>query len=420
MPVHTSAADHRTGVAHVAMMVQNVSLADDNRLQKQVDDLLAAGYRVTVVTRRDEANAPFRGRPGLALAEYPAPTDGDSTLTHLREYAVSLAWQLPTLLGVHRRHRIDVLQLCQPPDLYFPVARVMRRMGVRVLVDQRDLMAETLAQRYDEPPERPIRVLHWLEGRTQGSVDHTVTVNGYLRDRLVGAGGAPDRISVVYNGPVLARVDRARPDPALRRGLAHLVVWAGKMGKQDRVDQVLQLAHRVVHDLGRRDCAFMLAGDGECLADLRGLARALDLEDWVTFPGWLPEVELYSHLASADVGVDTSLQPEVTPVKAMEYLAVGLPLLAFDVQETRRLAAGAGVLVPSSAGVDVMAAELVRLLDDPAGRQGLGGVGRARIRRQLAWEHQSAAYLTVVDSLAQRSGEWLASAQSGSSQTLRS
>jgi glycosyltransferase involved in cell wall biosynthesis len=400
MFVNNRSADRsRGGRPHVAMMVQNISLVVDNRLCKQVDDLLGAGYQVSVVTRRDEDNARWRARPGLDVVEYPAPTDGVSTLSHLREYLFSLAWQLPTLARLHGRHRIDVLQICQPPDLYFPVAMAMRRLGVRVMVDQRDLMPETLAQRYENPPARPLQVLHWLERRTQRNVDHTVTVNGYLRDRLIGAGGKPDRVSVVYNGPVLARVERATPVPALREGFSHLVTWAGKMGKQDRVDQVLQLARIVVHDLGRHDCRFMLLGDGECLEELRELTRALDLEPWVVFPGWLPEVELYGHLATADVGVDTSLQPEVTPVKALEYLGVGLPLLAFDVQETRALAGAAGVLV-TPGDIDAMAAELVRLLDDPGRRRRLGDAGRARVYDQLAWERQSATYLAVVASLA--------------------
>ena len=386
---------------HLAAMVQNVSLADDNRLQKEVEDLLTAGYQVSVVTRHDDANAPWRGRTGLDLVEYPAPVDGDSTLSHLKEYAVSLARQLPALARLHLRHRIDVLQICQPPDLYVPVAMVARRLGIRVLVSQRDLMPETLAQRYERPPARPIAVLHWLERRTQHAVDATVTVNGYLRDRLVAAGGSPDAVTVACNGPVLARVESALAAPAdeaLRHGFALVVTWAGKMGRQDRVDQVLHLADRIVHGHGRTEVGFMLLGNGECLEELRALASELDLDRHVWFPGWLSEVELYRHLAAADLGVDTSLQPEVTPVKAMEYLAVGLPLVAYDVQETRRLAEGAAVLVRPD-DLDGLGDAVLALLDDPARRSALGAHGQHRIRTELSWEQQSRAYLAVVDGL---------------------
>lgn len=391
----------RRDAHHLAVLVENVSLSDDNRLRKQVEALLASGYRVSVVTRRDPSNEPFRHMAGLRVVEYPAPPEGASTLGHLSEYAVSLAWQVPALVRLHREDPFDVLQLCQPPDMYFPLAKFLRWRRTRVVLDQRDLMPETLLQRYETVPKGPLKVLNWLESQTQRNVDHTITVNGYLRDRLVAAGGDPERVSLVYNGPALSRVDQGVADPMPRRGHRHLVCWAGKMGKQDRVDQVLQVAHHVVHELGRRDIGFMLLGNGECLEELQALTAELDLEQWVDFPGWLPEVDLYRHMASCDLGLDTSLQEEVTPVKAMEYMGVGLPVLSFDVQETRLLTEGAGVRV-TPGDTAVMAKELVSLLDSPEELRRLGEAGRRKIREQLAWERQAERYLAVIEKLAKR------------------
>lgn len=387
--------------AHVAAMVQNVSLADDNRLCKQVEALCSAGYRVTVITRSDDANEAWRDRPGLTLLEYRAPVDGASAAGHIREYAVSLMRQIPRLIRLHLRDRIDVLQICQPPDLYFPMSALARRLGVKVLLDQRDLMPETVAQRYASAPARAMRVLHWLETRTQSNVDASVTVNDHLRNRLIAAGGAPDRIRVVRNGPMLDRLDRARDLSApseVGRTFSSVVTWAGKMGRQDRVDDVVRAAELVIHEWGRDDVGFMLIGNGECLEELRLMVDELGLGDNVWFPGWLGEVDLYRHLAAADVGVDTSLQPEVTPVKAMEYLGVGLPLVAYDVQETRQLAEGAGVLV-TPGDTETLARELVTLLDDSAERTRLGKVGSDRVRLHLAWERQSEVYLDTIAKL---------------------
>ncbi len=389
---------------HVAAMVQNVSLADDNRLCKQVDALCAAGCHVTVITRHDDANAPWRDRPGLTLIEYKAPKDGASVGGHLREYVTSLARQLPCLVRLHRRHRIDVLQICQPPDLYFPLIIAARRLGVKVLLDQRDLMPEVFAQRYASPPQKVLRVLYWLERHTQAHVHASVTVNEHLRQRLIASGGAPDRIHVVHNGPVVERLDAAhearnRPHPScVRQDFSAVVTWAGKMGRQDRVDDVVRLAEQVVHGWGRDDVRFMLIGNGECLEELQAMVADLGLDHNVWFPGWLGEIDLYRHLAAADVGVDTSLQEEVTPVKAMEYLGVGLPLVAYDVQETRRLASGAAVLV-APGDTEALAQEVVTLLDDTTERVRLGLVGSERIRQRLAWEHQSEVYLDVIAGL---------------------
>ena len=389
---------------HVAAIVENVSLGVDGRLRKQVESLCAAGCRVSVITRRDDDNDLWRDRPGLTLLEYRAPVDGASTMGHVREYAASLTRQIPRLVQLHLRQRIDVLQICQPPDLYFPIAALARRLGVTVLLDQRDLMPETVAQRYASAPARAMQVLHWLERRTQAHVDASLTVNDHLRDRLIGSGGAPESVHVVRNGPVLERLERGReethlPTPShLRRDFSFVVAWAGKMGRQDRVDDVVRVAERVVHTWGRDDVVFALIGDGECLEELRLMVDELGLRENVWFPGWLSDVDLYRHLAAADVGVDSSLQPEVTPVKAMDYLGVGLPLVAYDMQETRRLAEGAAVLV-APGNTEALARELVSLLDRPMERLRLGRVGRERVLSQLAWERQSEVYLETIADL---------------------
>lgn len=376
---------------HVAVVVENVALGVDTRLRKQVDDLLAAGHRLTVISMRDDDNAPYRDRENLRLLEYPAPAQPNGALGYVREYLTAFAWTAVLLL---KTRRIDVLQLCQPPDIYFPLAWLRRWTGTRIVVDQRDLMPELLRGRYDKPPAGMLRVLHWLERRTQRVAHHSITVNAYLKDRLIDAGAEPDTVSVVRNGPVLARARQAEPDPSLRGEHRNMVCWIGKMGRQDRVDLVVRAAEQVVKEA---DCGFVLLGDGECLEELRELTRELGLERWVSFPGWLPEATVFRYLATADLGIDTSLQVEVSPVKAMEYMAQGLPVVCFDLLESRTLVEGAAALVPPG-DMDEFAATVVRLLHDPETRRRLGDVGRRRITDELAWERQSAVYLKALAS----------------------
>jgi glycosyltransferase involved in cell wall biosynthesis len=150
-----------------------------------------------------------------------------------------------------------------------------------------------------------------------------------------------------------------------------------------------------VHDLRRTDCGFAVIGDGECMAQVRELSALLDIESWVDLPGWLPEEKVFSYLASADLGLDTSLQAEISPVKILEYMAFGVPFVAFDVAETRAMGCGASALVPP-ADVDSFAQQVVALLDNAARRCEMGEVGRERVRAELAWERQSSAYLDVM------------------------
>jgi glycosyltransferase involved in cell wall biosynthesis len=220
----------------------------------------------------------------------------------------------------------------------------------------------------------------------------------YLRERMIAAGATPDQVSIVRNGPVLSRVGQAVADPSWRRH-AHLACWIGKMGRQDRVELVVRVAEHVVRDLGREDIGFVLLGDGECLEQMRELVGELKLEPWVSLPGWLSEAAVFGCLAAADIGIDTSLQSEVSPVKAMEYMAFGLPVMAFDLLETRRTVGPAGSYLPPG-DVAAFGDQLVKLLDDAERLQELGRAGRRRVETELAWERQAETYLDVLARLA--------------------
>jgi len=174
------------------------------------------------------------------------------------------------------------------------------------------------------------------------------------------------------------------------------------MGRQDRVDLVLEAVDHVVHGLGVTDVGFVLLGDGECLTEVRALSSRLGLDPWVSFPGWVPECTVFAHLATADLGIDASLQEEVSPVKVLEYMAFGVPFVSFDLRETTAVGTGAGAFVPPG-DVAALAGELVAVLGDRERRAAMGRIGRERVRDNLAWEHQATRYIAVVDRLIDRS-----------------
>ena len=181
-----------------------------------------------------------------------------------------------------------------------------------------------------------------------------------------------------------------------------MACWVGLMGPQDRIDLALDAIQRLVEDLGRRDCVFVFIGDGECLSSLRARVHEMGIERWVRFTGWLEEHDCFSFLASADLGFDPNLQPEVTPVKGMEYMAFSLPFVAFDLPETRAMATDGAMLV-APGDVTAFACAIDGLLDDPEGRELMGEKGRRRVEDELAWDRQKEGYLEVfADALTSR------------------
>jgi glycosyltransferase involved in cell wall biosynthesis len=293
-----------------------------------------------------------------------------------------------------------VIQACNPPDIFWPIGLAVRAIeGTRFVFDHHDLCPELFESRFPSGPKLPYRGLRALERRTHRTADHVISTNGSYREIAVKRSGkAPDDVTIVRTGPDPERLRRGPEDPAQRRGRRFLAAYIGVMGPQDGVDIVVRAADFVIHKLGREDIAFTLIGKGDCFDDLVALRDELDLAGHVEFTGRAPDDLVARILSTADVGLSPDpknpLNDLSTMNKTMEYMAFGLPVVAFDLRETRVSAADAAVYVRPNDVTDYGAA-IADLMDDEPRRSRMGRLARARVEQKLAWSHQERAYLGV-------------------------
>jgi glycosyltransferase involved in cell wall biosynthesis len=377
---------------HLLLVVENVAIARDHRLQKQVSSLAGHGYRVTVVCRGDVGNDRFTQ---ARLRTYRAPADGESRLGFLWEYAYSFVMAGWLTARVFLTDRFDALQVSGTPDIYFALGAPFRLFRRPLVLDQRDLSPELYELRYGRQGGTVYRALRWLERRSYRSADHVITVNSSLKQIVCERGGMPpDKVTIVRNGPSLAQAWRRAPRAELKHSRRFLCCWLGLMGPQDRLDLALRAVAHLIHGIGRTDCHFAFVGDGESRAPSQRLAAELGISDWVTFPGWADQELAYTYLSTADLGLEPNMEDIVSPVKGMEYMAFGLPFVSFDLAETRALAGDAAGYVPPD-DVPGFARMIDELIADPARRAEMGLLGRRRIEERLAWDQQESAYLAV-------------------------
>ena len=156
------------------------------------------------------------------------------------------------------------------------------------------------------------------------------------------------------------------------------------MGPQDGVDIVVRAADIVVHQLGRDDIAFTLIGSGDCFDDLVALRDELGLADHVEFTGRAPDELVTRILSTADAGLSPDPKNPLNDVstmnKTMEYMAFELPVVAFDLRETRVSAGDAAVYVQPN-DEHAYAEAIVALMDDEPRRARLGKLGRVASSR---------------------------------------
>jgi glycosyltransferase involved in cell wall biosynthesis len=386
----------------ILIIVQNLPVPFDRRVWLECRTLTGAGYRVAVVCPKGPGDPSFSVIDGVELYKYRPYAPGGSKASFVVEYLYSFLMTLWLTIKAARKGRFAAIQSCNPPDIFWPIGILFRRLhGSRFVFDHHDLCPETYEVRFPTGPKKILSALNFLERRTVRAADHVVSTNESFRSIVIQRDGVrPERVTVVRTGPDPEKLKAVPAQPSLRRGRANLVAYIGVMGPQDGVDNVLQVADRVVHGMGRTDIAFTLIGSGDCFDQLVTMRDDLGLGDHVEFTGRVPDKMVAEILSTADIGISPDPKNPLNNVstmnKTMEYMAFGLPVVAFDLRETQVSAADAAVYARGN-DVNELADLLVALVDDEDQRRRMGNAGRARIEQELAWNHQAARYLKVYE-----------------------
>ena len=399
----------------ILILVQNLSVPFDRRVWLECQSLIAAGFRVAVVCPKAPGDPTYDRLRGVDLFKYRPYAPGTSSVSFVLEYAYSFIMTLGLSLRASLDGRFAVVQSCNPPDLFWPIGILFRLLnGSSFVFDHHDLCPELFLSRFPDGNRFVYRALKFMERRMARTADHVIATNDSYREIVLERDGvSPTSVTVVRTGPDLTTLRRSAAQPNVQRTRPHLAAYLGVMGPQDGVDLVLEVADQVVHRLGRHDIGFTLIGSGDSFDELVELSHRLCLTDYVTFTGRIPDADVAAILSTADVGISPDPKNPLNDVstmnKTMEYMAFELPVVAFDLWETRISASDAAVYATPN-DVEEFAKLLVDLVDDEPRRRSMGRAGRARIENELAWEHQAPRYVGVYEKLAADSPQPVAAA----------
>jgi glycosyltransferase involved in cell wall biosynthesis len=391
----------------VLIIVQNLPVPFDRRVWLECQALVAAGYQVCVVCPKGKGDPPHEVIDTVEIYKYRPYAPGGSKVGFINEYAYSFLATAWLTLKSRRKGRFAVMQACNPPDIFWPIALVLRWLdGTKFVFDHHDLCPELFQSRFPDGPKLPYRGLRALERRTHRTADQVISTNDSYRDIAINRSGkAPEDVTVVRTGPNPDKLQRGAPEPELRRGRRFLAAYIGVMGPQDGVDIVVRAADIVVREMGRSDIAFTLIGSGDCFDELVALRDELKLAGHVEFTGRVPDELVKKILSTADIGLSPDPKNPLNDVstmnKTMEYMAFELPVVAFDLRETR-VSAGDAAVYARPNDIREYARAIVDLVDDDDRRADLGKLGRTRVEEELAWSHQECAYVGVYERLTNR------------------
>lgn len=376
----------------VLIVVENLPLPFDRRVWQEARTLKAAGATVSIICPTGKGyEKRYELLDGIHIHRHPLPLDASGALGFLVEYGAALFWETVLAWKIFFTRGIDVIQGCNPPDLIFLVALPFKPFGVRFIFDHHDINPELYEAKFNK------RGFFWklmvlFEKITFKTATVSMATNQSYRAIALERGGMdPEDVFVVRSGPDLSRLKPVPPEPKWRNGRQYMVGYVGVMGDQEGIDLLIDAAEHIVKVMGRSDIQFCLVGGGPSLAGLKALTAQKGLEDYVTFTGRAPDQDLFEVLSTMDVGVNPDrvnpMNDKSTMNKIMEYMALGKPMVQFDVTEGRFSAQDASLYAKANDPVD-MAEQIVGLLADPDKRSRMGVFGRTRVENELSWTHQ--------------------------------
>lgn len=370
----------------MVMVLENSHYPLDARVRMEAETLTEAGLLVEVLAPR-EPDRPVRETiRGVRVTRFALPDGNGKLLSTAVEYLLACCAITPLVLLRLARRRNGTLHVHNPPDLFFALLWLARRRGWQTVFDHHDDAAGMLRAKLgrDTPAGR---ILAWMRDRSAGVADLTITTNETQRTLVQ---PHAQRVTVVRNSPpVWFAQHRPSPPPPTGAGRARLV-FLGEIGAQDRVHRTVEVLAELVYNRGV-DAELWIVGDGPERAAVEERARELNVTDRVTITGWVAFEEVPRLLARAHVGLDTAAATEVnngsTMVKILEYLVVGLPVVATELRETHVTGAGALITVGEDT-IGAYADPIAELLRSP--ERWRSAAERAKARgEELLWPAQA-------------------------------
>ncbi|HET7036335.1 MAG TPA: glycosyltransferase family 4 protein [Thermomicrobiaceae bacterium] len=369
------------------------------RILEEINALSARGHRVTLATYhngsdlpgidiRRSVDVPWRKRVIVGSSRHKLYLDAVLSATCLRA-------------GLRLRPDLIHAHLHEGALIGAPLARLLRRP---LLFDYQGSLTEEMLDHRFLRPGGLLPAVRRLERQIDRLPDLIVTssVNAERRLRERGFRG---RIQ-----PVLDAVDTSRFTPdalapeeklVLRRALgiadsSPVVVYLGLLAPYQGTDLLLEAARAVLEEIPHAQ--FLVMGFPG-VERYQALAQQLDIADRVRFPGRIPYREAQRYLALGDIAVAPKMSLTEGNGKLYNYMAMGLPIVAFDAPANREILGNFAAYAPLGDAA-AFARQLTGLLARPALASELGAAVRAEAVRHLSWQARVddllAAYATIL------------------------
>lgn len=387
-------------MCRVLMIVENQYFETDRRVYQEACTLMEDGEDLYIISPKQPDKPWVYQDRSMRVYQFPEINNTGGLLGYLIEYGYSLLVIFMISLWIWAKFNFDVVHIANPPDVLFLIGLFYKCFGKKYIFDHHDLSPELyLAKNSLKPRKRIFQLLLFLEKLSCRSADLIFVPNqSYQLMDIERHRIKDEKIFIVRNAPDLSKVipiiNKNRTVP--NRGETTVVCFVGMMAIQDGLDYLIQAFAYIREKYPQLNFCSWLIGRGSYKADIEKMVEDLRLEGYVKLLGFMKYDKMLSLLQEADIGVEpspvNSYTIHCTMIKVMDYMVVGIPVVAFDNPETR-VTAGESALYAIPNNVNDFAERIVELIQNPDLRKKLGRIGQQRIYNGLSWAEQASRLL---------------------------
>ncbi len=386
----------------ILIIVENLPVPFDTRVWQEATTLAREGYTVSVICPKGKGyNEDYEYLEGVHIYRHDLPKEGNGPIGYAREYFSALWHEYRLARKIYKERGFHVIHGCNPPDNIYMVASRFKGKGVDYVFDHHDICPELYEAKFGKTSGPLYKSQLWLERHTYDHCTFAFVTNESYKEIAIRRGGmSPDKVHVLRSGPRLERLKIQPPKPEIKRGKRFMVGYLGVIGQQEGIEYLLEAARCLRDEKGRDDIFWGIVGGGPHLEALRRKSEEMGLQDIVEFTGRVSDEKMLDYLNTADVCVNpdeyNAMNDKSTMNKVLEYMALGKPIVQFDLTEGRYSAQDASLYAERNNARD-MADKIVMLLDDSERREKMAAIGRERILNELSWDHTSRALISAYD-----------------------
>lgn len=387
----------------ILIIVENLPVPFDTRVWQEATTLVQNGYTVSVICPKGKGyDKEFEILQGVNIYRHDLPTEGNGLVGYVREYGTALKEQIRLAKKVYKEVGFNVIQGCNPPDNIYMVANRFKKYGVKYVFDHHDICPELFEAKFKKKGLLYQSQI-FLEGKTYKNCDIAfVTNESYKRIAIERGKMNPKNVFVLRSGPKLERLKIQKPKNEIKRGKRYMVGYLGVIGQQEGIEYLLEAAKYIRESKGRNDIFYGIVGGGPHLEALKQKCKEMKIDDIFEFTGRVSDQVMLDYLNTADVCVNpdeyNEMNDKSTMNKILEYMALGKPIVQFDLTEGKYSAQKASLYAKPNDSKD-LAEKIIFLLDNEEKRVEMGQYGMKRIKNELSWEHTSKELLRGYDTL---------------------